>query len=106
MVFDGHLRRSLVNRRHEMHVARWALAPSATITVGTNDIVAAYHIKGNPVSNPHVPERDTVLQTDKQNAAYLDLVRAYMIDVKLARVKRIMQRWRVARNRARNRRSR
>ncbi len=93
----GRLRRSLTQRRNPQHVAQSALKPRATITVGTRDRTAAFHIRGAR-KNPRVPERDTLQHTREQLRSYQDKAADYIVNVKLERVRKVLAAaWRVRR---------
>jgi hypothetical protein len=98
MTRKGKLRKGLGGRNHPDHIATYRLKPSAVITVGTRNPVAAYHIRPgtnqtNPLYNPRLPNRDTLQQTRQQEARYHDLIQSYLVDVKLDRVRRILSAW-------------
>ncbi len=79
----GKLRQGLTQQSHADHVKFTKLKPRATITVGTDNQVAAFHI----------PARDTLQHTPRQERKYYALVSDYLVNVKLARVKRVLAAW-------------
>ncbi len=80
----GKLRRGLTQQGHADHVRESVLRPRATIQVGTRNVVAAHHVS----------IRDTLQSTRQQDRKYTELIRDYLENVKLERVKRVLSAWR------------
>ncbi len=86
MVCSGELRRSLTTTIDKGHTKSWSLKPNPQVTVGTKVKTALYHIPGNPLKNPKLPDRD-VLQFNQVGAdKYEKVVFDYFKNVKIARI--------------------
>lgn len=88
----GRLRRSLTQKGDPEHVAVYRLAPRPVVEVGTEVEVGAYHAPG-PLHNPNLPVRDPLQHTPQQERDYFEVVRDYLVNVKLARVVRVLAAW-------------
>ncbi len=94
MVFDGDLRKTLTNRNAPGHALSWTLKPRPSVSVGTNDIKAAWHgpKAGNPLANPRLPVRDVLQHTPKTEAKYYASIRR-TFKFKKERVERALAAW-------------
>ena len=91
----GGLRKSL-STKTSGHVARSTTTPRATITVGTRNILAAYHGPGQ-LHNPRMPERDALQHRPQDEQKYIDIAAEYFLKVKLPRVARTLAAWKAVR---------
>ena len=95
MVLTGRLKSSLTSKNGDHFYLSSLLGENrGQITVGTKVDTAAKNIKGNPLSDAHVPERDTLQYTPAQGNAYQQIVKDRYIQVKLPRLLRALRAWR------------
>jgi phage gpG-like protein len=95
MQFSGKLRKSLVNRNDPGHVATYRKKPRPVVTLGTHNIVAAYHAPkhlAGALANPNVPVRDVMQHSNRQEAKLLKVLAA-ALSPKLDRVRRALAAW-------------
>lgn len=84
----GGLRRSLTTKGSG-HVAEGILKPRALVRVGTTNRLAMYHAEGRPP----MPKRDPLQHTQAQVKGYTKIIRTYLMDEKIGRVRRAMSAW-------------
>lgn len=90
MVLTGRLRRSLTERGHAEHVARFGREPEPFVQVGTAVEYAAFHAPAPPggpnLKNPGLPDRDTLDLAPEQAAELVEIWRRYLVEVKIPRI--------------------
>ncbi len=89
MQLTGDLRKTLVNKGDDGHVAFGTVKPSVVISLGTRDRKAAWH-GPTRFHNLRLPNRDVLQHTNEQLKGYLMLAADYFTSTKLPRVRRAL----------------
>ena len=84
LVKTGRLRKSLTVKGDAEHIAYGYLQPRATVIVGSENPIGAYHAPGR-LHNPNLPVRDPIAHTRAQWLVYLGLMRDHIVKYRIKR---------------------
>jgi hypothetical protein len=106
MNLTGQTLEAFTQKSSPHHVATFALLPKALIQVGANGTggktnrgsVAHFHKAPtadtpNPLYNKKLPNRDVIRASKRQRKGYNEVIKNYLVSVKLDRVRRALQSW-------------